>query len=47
MTTYLIASISLNLVLAYACWKLKKPRTLKEAVKVVIQGGGGPGSTDD
>lgn len=43
----LFASIALNVVLAYACWKLKKPRSLKEAVTVVIQGGGGPGSTED
>lgn len=39
----LYASIALNLVLAYACWKLKRPRSLKEAVKVVAMGGGGPG----
>ncbi len=39
----LYASIALNLVLAYACWKLKAPRSIKEAVTVVIQGGGGPG----
>jgi hypothetical protein len=29
--------------LVFACWRLKAPRTLREAVTAVIQGGGGPG----
>lgn len=28
--------------LAFACWRLKPPRTLREAVTAVIKGGGGP-----
>lgn len=39
----LIASLITNAVLAFAIWRLKGSRTVKETVKVVIQGGGGPG----
>lgn len=39
----LIASLIANAVLAVVAWRLKGKRTVKEAVKVVIQGGGGPG----
>jgi hypothetical protein len=39
----LIASLIVNAVLAFAVWRLKGSRTAKEAIKVVIQGGGGPG----
>jgi hypothetical protein len=30
-------------VLLFACWRLKAPRTVREAITAVIQGGGGPG----
>lgn len=39
----LISSLILNAVLAFVAWRLKGSRSAKEAVKVVIQGGGGPG----
>ena len=39
----LITSLILNVVLSFAMWRLKGAMTVKEAVKVVIQGGGGPG----
>ncbi len=42
----LITSLIINAVLAFAAWRLKGSRTAKEAIKVVIQGGGGPGSVN-
>lgn len=42
----LTASIIVNIGLAFAVWRLKGARSLKEAVKVVVQGGGGPGSVN-
>ncbi len=41
----LIASLILNAALAFVAWRLKGSRSAKEAVKVVIQGGGGPDPT--
>jgi len=38
----LIASLIVNAVLFFALWRLKGSRTVKDAIKVVIQGGGGP-----
>lgn len=32
---------------AGVAWRLKGARTVMETLKAVIQGGGGPGSTDD
>lgn len=43
MLTALVASTLANVVLGYAAYKLKGNRSVKDAVKVVIQGGGGPG----
>lgn len=39
----LIASLIVNGVLAFVAWRLKGPRTLEEAARVLVQGGGGPG----
>ncbi len=41
----LITSLIFNVALAFAVWRLKGNRTVKDAVKVVIQGGGGPDPT--
>lgn len=40
LTTTLLIVIA---ALAFACWRLKGSRSTKEAIKVVIQGGGGAG----
>lgn len=42
----LTASLIFNAVLLFVVWRLKGSRSLKEAVKAVIQGGGGPGSVN-
>ena len=39
----LTLSLIFNAVCVFAIWRLKGSRTAKEAIKVVIQGGGGPG----
>jgi hypothetical protein len=39
----LITSLIINAVLLFALWRLNGSRTVKDAIKVVIQGGGGPG----
>lgn len=38
----LTISLITNAVLVFALWRLKGSRSFKDAIKVVVQGGGGP-----